>query len=126
MLHLHFDVCFLLKRLGFKGGLKSIEHQLGLSRGNLTGIGGYHGVLMWRKYKKTGDRRYLETLLAYNTEDVLNLEYLLNFAYNGLMRKENLVLNSLPLYKKPIMNPFNADENVVNEVLERLIVLEDR
>ena len=32
MKHLHFDVCFLLKRLGYKGGLKSIENQLGLSR----------------------------------------------------------------------------------------------
>ncbi|MHA1585598.1 MAG: ribonuclease H-like domain-containing protein, partial [Promethearchaeota archaeon] len=77
MNQIHFDLCFLLKKLGISGGLKRIEHYFGLSRGEIEGVTGATAVKLWRKYRKTDDLRYLHTLLAYNNEDVFNLEFLL-------------------------------------------------
>lgn len=78
----HIDLRPLLQGLGFVGGLKGCEKQLGLDRGDLAGVDGYFAVVLWREYCKTGSRRALETLLAYNVEDAVNLESLLVQAYN--------------------------------------------
>ncbi len=55
---------------------------MGLDRGDLVGVDGYFAVLLWREYCRTKARRVLETLLAYNVEDAVNLESLLVQAYN--------------------------------------------
>ncbi|BHH82049.1 ribonuclease H-like domain-containing protein [Desulforhopalus sp. 52FAK] len=80
--HAQIDLRYILAKLGFKGGLKGCERQLGLDRGNLDGVDGYFAVLLWQMYKRTGDERALETLLAYNIEDTVNLERLAVEAYN--------------------------------------------
>ncbi|MEN8189443.1 MAG: ribonuclease H-like domain-containing protein [Thermodesulfobacteriota bacterium] len=76
------DLRYVLARLGFKGGLKACEKQLGLSRGSLDGVDGFFAVLLWREYEQKRDRKALETLIAYNIEDTVNLERLLVEAYN--------------------------------------------
>lgn len=43
---------------------------------------GYFAVLLWHEYERHGDSRALETLLAYNIEDVVNLEHLMHESYN--------------------------------------------
>ena len=53
---IHFDTCFLLRKVKITGGLKSIEKQLGISRGNLADIDGYTAVILWHKFQETGDR----------------------------------------------------------------------
>lgn len=73
----HIDLRYVLGSLGIKGGLKRCEETLGMGRTDLAGVDGYAAVVMWNHYKKSGDRRYLETLLAYNVEDTVNLEPLL-------------------------------------------------
>lgn len=79
----HLDLRFILHSLGFAGGLKSCEKQLGIGRrGPLAEVDGFFAVLLWREYKKTGNEKVLETLLAYNIEDAINLEYLMIEAYN--------------------------------------------
>ena len=71
--HLHLDLRFPLHRLGLKGGLKRIEHQLGLARSEATdGLGGWDAVRLWREWER-GSREALELLLEYNAEDVRNL-----------------------------------------------------
>ncbi|KKN08473.1 hypothetical protein LCGC14_1056410 [marine sediment metagenome] len=92
---IHFDVCFLLRRLKIKGGLKRIEKRFGISRGGLEDLDGYTAVILWNKFKKTKREEYLETLLAYNNEDVINLEFLLYQVYNLLIEKESF--SSSPL-----------------------------
>ena len=42
----HIDLRYVLKSLGYGGGLKGCERQLGLDRGNLEGIDGYFAVLL--------------------------------------------------------------------------------
>ncbi len=54
------------------GGLKSVEVQLGIPRKS-AGMTGRDAVLLWRRYQDSGDEQALETLLAYNREDVSNL-----------------------------------------------------
>ncbi len=68
----HHDLMHTAHRAGWKGGLKKIEVAMGIQR-ELPDIGGYDAVLLWRKYRRDGDRRALDTLLAYNREDVENL-----------------------------------------------------
>ena len=82
MTQAHIDLRPLLQNLGFVGGLKGCERQMGLDRGNLAGVDGYCAVLLWREYCRTKARPVLETLLAYNVEDAVNLESLLVQAYN--------------------------------------------
>ncbi len=116
---IHFDVCFLLRKLKIKGGLKKIEKRFGISRGGLEYLDGYTAVLLWNRFRKTRKREYLETLLAYNNEDVINLEFLLYQAYNLLIRKENLFTPPLEHLKKKIKNPFQANKRVIGEILGR-------
>ncbi len=78
----HIDLRYVLRSLGYKGGLKGCERQLGIARNDLDGIDGFWAVLLWQEYERTRDRRALDTLLAYNIEDTVNLERLMVIAYN--------------------------------------------
>ena len=78
----HIDLRYILHSLGIKGGLKGCEKKLGLDRGDLEGVDGYMAVLLWEHYQRTGEQRALETLLAYNIMDTVNLELLMVEAYN--------------------------------------------
>lgn len=80
--HAHIDLRYVLRRLGYTGGLKRCEKALGLDRGDLDGVDGYFAVLLWGDYQETHNEKALETLLAYNIEDVLKLEELMVLAYN--------------------------------------------
>jgi len=75
-------------------------------------------VLLWNKFEKT-KKKYLETLLAYNNEDAINLEFLLYQAYNLLIEKEHVSKSPLEFPKKEITNPFLANKQVVDEILGR-------
>ena len=76
------DLRYILSGLGFTGGLKGCEIKAGIDRGELAGLDGYDAVLLWNDYAKTGNQKALETLLAYNMYDVVNLETLMVMAYN--------------------------------------------
>ncbi|AIE87316.1 ribonuclease H-like domain-containing protein [Fimbriimonas ginsengisoli] len=82
---LHLDLCPTLRRLGYRGGLKKIERQLGIARGADTdGLDGLDAIRLWRRYTTLGDDGALDTLVAYNREDVVNMERLAEIAYDGL------------------------------------------
>lgn len=84
MPQMHVDLCYLLKRLGYRGGLKSIETQMGIQRSSDTrGLSGWDAVRLWNEYRR-GRERSLETLLAYNGEDVRNMATLLADAYRRM------------------------------------------
>ena len=78
----HIDLRYVLAGLGYKGGLKVCERRFGLDRGDLADVDGFFAVLLWHEYRRRGDPDALETLLAYNIRDVVNLEPLLVKAYN--------------------------------------------
>ncbi|MHC1609092.1 MAG: ribonuclease H-like domain-containing protein [Candidatus Methanofastidiosia archaeon] len=84
---LHVDLCFAGKRLGYRGGLKKIEAELGISRSDETcGLSGADAVHLWNAYAKHGNDAALDTLVKYNREDVINLETLANIIYPALTK----------------------------------------
>ncbi|MEN6372645.1 MAG: ribonuclease H-like domain-containing protein [Armatimonadota bacterium] len=83
---LHIDLCPTLHRLGYKGGLKHIEHVLGLERDDeITGLSGWDAVRLWHEWE-SGSQESLDTLIEYNSADVENLKTLAEFAYTELRR----------------------------------------
>lgn len=112
--HCHLDLRYILKSLGYSGGLKSCEKQLGIGRDDdLDGVDGFMAVLIWNHYKRRNDEKALETLLAYNIEDVLNLEYLMITAYNMKIQNIPLELDELEIPPKK-ENPFEVDLSIVD------------
>jgi hypothetical protein len=82
---LHIDLCPALRRLGFRGGLKRIEEQVGIRRApEVEGLSGWDAVNLWRRWRRHRDADALDCLLAYNRADVENLGLLLAFAYGRL------------------------------------------
>lgn len=117
---LHLDLRYILHRLGIKGGLKGCEKRFGLGRGELDGLDGYAAVLLWQEYQRTGDRRVLETLLAYNIEDTVNLETLMVHAYNlNVAATPFAESHSLPLPAAP-PRPYQPDSEVTRRLRDRL------
>jgi len=78
---LHIDLMYPLKRIGYGGGLKKIEREMGIVRGdNVKDVDGWEAVRLWRRYQR-GDKAALETLLEYNREDIVNLETIIEKVY---------------------------------------------
>lgn len=112
----HIDLMFLLRALGYRGGLKGCERQLGIDRGELEGVDGFFAVLLWNKYHRRGDLAALETLLAYNSVDVLNLETLMVLAYNmKLLDTPFADAHRLPL-PAPVPVPHTPDADLIRRI----------
>jgi uncharacterized protein len=83
----HVDLRFALGRLGYSGGLKAIERDLGIKRPpHLHDVDGFEAVRLWRRYER-GDRSALATLIEYAAEDVKSLAPLAERACRGLARE---------------------------------------
>jgi len=113
--HAHIDLRYILGSLGYRGGLKSCEIQLGFDRGDLKDIDGFFAVQLWHDYQKTGNPKALETLLAYNIQDVLTLENLMVISYN-------LKIKNTPFYRNQLTEPvlpkipFEVDMKTVERI----------
>lgn len=84
---LHVDLMYPLRKLGLKGGLKSIEKSLGIARSvDTVEISGFDAVVLWDRYQK-GDDSALDLLLEYNREDIVNLETILDTMHPRLIDK---------------------------------------
>ena len=71
----NFDVKSITNRLNLKGGLKEIEKKLGIKRNRI--IEKFYGgdaLTLWKMYRATGDDYYLNLLVEYNEEDIINLK----------------------------------------------------
>ena len=83
----HIDLRFVLKKLGLEGGLKNIEREMGITRGNeIEGVDGFEAVRLWQQYQ-WGDEKALSTLIKYNSADIVNLEPLMKLAYEEMKSK---------------------------------------
>lgn len=86
--HLHIDLMYPLKKIGYSGGLKKIESMLGMTRSEeTTGITGLDAVRLWNRYER-GNTEALETLIRYNTEDVVNLEKIIQMTHPRMIEQE--------------------------------------
>ncbi len=81
---IHIDLRWVTRRLGYRGGLKSIERQLGICRDrSVEDLDGHEATVLWSRYLR-GDESGLRKLIAYNREDVVHLKAILEMAYDRL------------------------------------------
>ncbi len=120
--HAQIDLRYVLARLGFKGGLKGCEKQLGLDRGNLEGVDGYFAVLLWHQYTHNNDESALQTLLAYNIEDTVNLERLAIEAYNRNVLATPFAEELVLPCPAPPPNPFVADYDCIEKIKREFLI----
>ncbi|MBW2524424.1 MAG: ribonuclease H-like domain-containing protein [Deltaproteobacteria bacterium] len=113
----HLDLRYILRQLGYGGGLKGCERALGLDREEVAGLDGYHAVLLWQEWQRYGRPESLDTLLAYNVEDTIHLEALMVFAYNRLVDQTPFGRVERAPDGAPPQNPFRADPATVARVL---------
>lgn len=84
---LHVDLRYLLGGLGYRGGLKSIERELGIRRpAEIADVDGEDAVRLWQEYRR-GSAEALALLTEYNRADVENLEGLMALAYQRAWEK---------------------------------------
>ncbi|MFA4887165.1 MAG: ribonuclease H-like domain-containing protein [Candidatus Nanoarchaeia archaeon] len=80
----HFDLKHAAAALELKGGLKEIELKLNLKRpSHLYG----NPVELWRAFHASKDKEYLELLLEYNEEDVVNLKPLADLCFREIKKR---------------------------------------
>ncbi|MGI0151573.1 MAG: ribonuclease H-like domain-containing protein, partial [Thermoplasmata archaeon] len=83
----HIDLRFVLRRLGYSGGLKRIEQELRLGeREGVEGLRGLDAVRLWQEWRR-GRRESLDLLIEYNRADTVNLEPLLEFSVAEMARR---------------------------------------
>lgn len=112
----HIDLRYVLRSLGFTGGLKSIERQFGIDRGALAGLDGYWAVLLWQDFVENANERALDTLLAYNIQDVVNLEVLMVEAYNRKLKGTPFAMTHRVGPLRIPESPFKPDVETIRRI----------
>jgi uncharacterized protein len=87
----HVDLRHVCADLGLKSGLKKIEKKLGIKRNNfhVERLHGGDAVKLWHMWLNSKDRYYLDLLLEYNEEDIVNLKPIMEYC-NKEMKKRIL------------------------------------
>ena len=112
----HVDLMFVLRSLGYRGGLKGCEKQLGIARDELEGVDGFFAVLLWNEYHEYGDVAALETLLAYNATDVVNLETLMVLAYNMKLAELPFAETHMLPVPDAVELPYEPDADLIQRI----------
>jgi uncharacterized protein YprB with RNaseH-like and TPR domain/predicted nuclease with RNAse H fold len=81
---IHIDLRWVSRKLGYRGGLKELEQNLGLQRNaSVAEVNGYEATVLWAKYLR-GDTSALDRLIEYNTADVVDLKAIMEICYDKL------------------------------------------
>lgn len=103
----HLDLRPLTRAVGWTGGLKKIEVEVGLQRHKqVRHYTGYDAVKLWHCYRH-GRKDALEPLARYNLADAVGLQPLLRATYNRAVAMQNL--------------PFRRFDLLVEEGAERAV-----
>lgn len=85
--HLHIDLRYLTRQIGYGGGLKQIEKALGIKRPvEIASYTGEDAVRLWREYRR-GSGEALAQLLCYNEADVVNLAKIMELIFPQLQAR---------------------------------------
>jgi uncharacterized protein YprB with RNaseH-like and TPR domain/predicted nuclease with RNAse H fold len=81
---IHVDLRWVTRRLGMHGGLKEIETTLKIRRADqVKDLDGHDATVLWAKHLR-GDKKALDRLIQYNTEDVVHLKAIMEITYDRL------------------------------------------
>ena len=122
MNQVHIDLRYTLRSLGYSGGLKGCEKKAGIDRGDLEGVDGYFAVLLWDDYRRNKNQKALETLLAYNIQDVVNLETLMVLSYNLKIRDTPFIQSHQLLFPSTPEIPFKGDRETVERIRQERFI----
>ena len=75
-------------------------------------------VLLWREYKR-GSQAALNTLIRYNLEDVVNLQYLADIVYNTSIARLPVLVDHLPEPEKYCLDDISFDDELVEYLLNQ-------
>lgn len=118
----HVDLRFFLRRLGYKGGLKSIEKRFGIIRDkDVQSIDGFGATVLWNRYLR-GNVDALRLLVEYNIADTTDLKTLMDKACH-LMEKMLLWRSRASRYdsrlvKKPLVDVLKKDESSLSLIVD--------
>ncbi|MBN1151115.1 ribonuclease H-like domain-containing protein [candidate division WOR-3 bacterium] len=111
------DLMYILRNLGFRGGLKRCEKSLGITREGMENLDGNIAVLLWEDYRRNKNVKALKTLIAYNAYDTINLERLSAISYN-----KNIILTGIDFTKMDIPRskavPFFPNPATVKKIMD--------
>ncbi|MDO5862427.1 MAG: ribonuclease H-like domain-containing protein [Thermoplasmata archaeon] len=83
-----YDLRFASRKVGYRGGLKPLEIDLGITREeDIDGMSGADAVRLWKQWSRHGDRDALDILTEYNRADTVNLETIADTIYERLVRE---------------------------------------
>jgi uncharacterized protein YprB with RNaseH-like and TPR domain len=119
----HIDLRFVLASLGYRGGLKMVERNLGLHRDPaIQGVDGFEAARLWHRHRR-GDRAALKKLILYNLTDVANLVELVETAVRLKTRRTAFPGNAAPPRRCGALRPDSEDlANWVEEYLNSVNV----
>src|SRR5258708_23901960 len=115
---IHIDLRWVTRKLGMKGGLKSVEEKLGLKRAEeVEDLTGYDATVLWAKHLR-GEKSALAQLIQYNTEDVVHLKAIMEIAYDRLSKDTSSFLkNSIaPVFTGVAQLPKSNNRAVLRRV----------
>lgn len=91
----HIDLLHVTRRLGCRGGLKSIEPLFGIFRNpQIKEMSGYEAVILWQQHL-LGNPDALPRLLLYNEADVVNLKIIMEIAWERLQQELELAVGQI-------------------------------
>ena len=76
-------------------------------------------VLLWREYKR-GNQAALNTLIRYNLEDVVNLQYLADIVYNTCIARIPIFVDCLPELEKYCLDDISFDDELVEYLVSQV------
>lgn len=83
-----FDLRFASRKVGYRGGLKPLEIDMGIRRADeIDGMDGADAVRLWKMWERHEDRDSLDILTEYNRADTVNLETIADSIYGRLVRE---------------------------------------
>jgi len=81
-----YDLRFASRKVGYRGGLKPLEIELGIHRDeDIIDVDGAMAVHLWHQWERNGDKDALEILQEYNRADTVNLEYIAGVIFDKLV-----------------------------------------
>lgn len=91
----HIDLRHVVRRLGYRGGLKHIEPLFGICRNpEIREMSGYEAIVLWHEHVR-GNPDALPRLLEYNKADVINLKTIMDISWERLQRELELAAGRL-------------------------------
>src|SRR5713226_1646050 len=115
---IHIDLRWVTRKLGMKGGLKSIEEKFGLKRAaSVEDVTGFDATVLWARHLR-GEKSALEQLIQYNTEDVVHLKAIMEIAYDKLSKSTSSLRKSMiaPFFTGVAQSPISNKRAVLRRV----------